>query len=99
MLKDIKESKNFGELNEIPIEEFEKDDQDFTHLFKWFDQNEEGKDQFTKDQLEEMIVEHERLIKLLEPLAQTDKKVEKELSTQKSELENYKSQLKKFRDN
>lgn len=47
----------------------------------------------SKDQLKEMISEHERLVKVLEPHAKMDKKVSSELEIQKKELESYKKQL------
>jgi len=47
----------------------------------------------TKEFLEEMIKEHERLIGILKPHAEMDEKVKKELSIQVKELAEYKEEL------
>lgn len=53
----------------------------------------EKSDTSTPEYLNKMIDEHERLIKILEPHAEMDKKVLKELSVQKQELAEYKKKL------
>jgi len=55
--------------------------------------NIEKADKYSKDQLKDMISEHERLIKILNPYAKMDKKVSTELDIQNKELEGYKKQL------
>ena len=50
-------------------------------------------DEFSKDQLKEMIKEHERLIKVLSSIKDPSKEDEEELKIQKEELNGYKNKL------
>lgn len=52
----------------------------------------------TKEFLEEMIKEHERLIGILKPHAEMDEKVKKELSIQEKELKEYKDELEDLKE-
>ena len=89
--------------NEIPIEEFEDDDEDFSDMFeldkdgnfvsdKTKDEDQESP--YTKEQLEELIPEHERLVKLLQ--SAEGEEFKKEAEEQAGELKQYKEQLKKL---
>jgi len=89
----------YSGITEVSEEEFKKwlykKDGSYSQKRKPFSELKQNKSEYTTDQLKEMIVEHERLIKVLTPHAEMDDKVAKELETQKEELVNYKEQLKK----
>jgi 8-oxo-dGTP pyrophosphatase MutT (NUDIX family)/predicted GNAT family acetyltransferase len=79
MLKISKE--DFVDKNKKKLETAKSQDEDIQ------------KAEYTKDQLQSMVEEHERLISIIEPHAKMDEKVAKEVEIQKKELEDYKKQL------